>query len=97
MAFREESATLTVRLKPRSSRPGPKGVRDGVLELGVAAPPVEGRANEEARRILAKIFGVPKSAVRLAGGRKSRNKVFALAGVTAGRIEETLSHLAENT
>jgi uncharacterized protein (TIGR00251 family) len=93
----EERGTVTVRLQPRSSRPGLKGVSNGVLELRVAAPPVDGRANEEARRLLAKIFGVAKSAVRLTAGGKSRNKVFVIAGVTAGKLEETLSKAAEKT
>ena len=64
----DDGATITVRLLPRSSRPGVGGVREGALELRVGAPPVEGRANEAARRLLAKLLGLPRSAVRLTAG-----------------------------
>ena len=84
---------MTVRLLPRSSRPGVGGVREGALELRVGAPPVEGRANEDARRLLAKLLGLPRSAVRLAAGTRSRQKVFRLEGIAPDELRRRLEPL----
>jgi hypothetical protein len=72
---------LDVRLRPRASRAGVDGVRDGALELRVCAPPVEGEANAAARDLLAGTLGVPRSRVALQGGEKSRRKVFRVDGL----------------
>ena len=85
-----EGVTVPVRLRPRSSRPGVSGVREGALELRVGAPPVEGRANEEAKRLLARLFGIPPSRVALQSGAKSRLKVFQLRGVGAEAVKKAL-------
>jgi uncharacterized protein (TIGR00251 family) len=91
----EEGATVTVRLLPRSSRPGVGGVREGALELRVGAPPVEGRANEAARRLLAKLTGLPRSAVRLVTGARSRQKVFRLEGIAPDELRRRLETLVK--
>jgi len=72
---------IDVRLRPRASRAGLDGVRDGALELRVTAPPVEGEANAAARELLAGLLGVPRSRVALAGGAKSRRKTFRVEGL----------------
>ena len=74
-------ASLAVRLQPRSSRSGVRGLRDGALLLAVNSPPVEGRANEEACRLLARALRIPRSRIRLAAGAKSRNKVFHVSSM----------------
>lgn len=83
----EPMATISVRVTPRSSRPGVE-VRAGRVVVRVAAPPVDGRATEEARRLLAAALDVPRSSVRLRSGVVSRDKVFEVDGVSdaeAGR------------
>lgn len=55
---------------------------DGCLRVRLAAPPAEGRANAELVRFLAKELGVPRDAVSLVAGRRSRRKLVHLAGVT---------------
>jgi uncharacterized protein len=83
-------ATLTVRVTPRSTRPGVE-FREGVMVVRVQAPPTEGRATEEARRVLAGRLRVAPSAVRLRSGGRSRVKVFDVEGLSdrdvAARIE----------
>jgi uncharacterized protein len=49
-----------------------------VLRVRIAAPPVEGKANEALRNFLAKTLGLPKSQVTLAKGDHSRIKVFEI-------------------
>jgi uncharacterized protein (TIGR00251 family) len=75
---------LAVRLTPRGGAARVEGiaVRDGhpVLEVRVAAPPVEGAANEALVAFLAKALGLPRSAVTLVAGDRSRVKRLRLAG-----------------
>ena len=87
-------ATLEIRLLPRSSRPGAGGVRDGALELRVSAPPVEGKANDAARKLLARLLGVSPSKIRLQRGARSRNKVFAVEGLSPEDVLERAANIA---
>ncbi len=70
-----------MRLRPRASRAGVGGVREGALELRVSAPPVEGEANAAARELLAEVLEVSRARVALHGGEKSRRKVFRVEGL----------------
>ena len=56
-------------------------MRDGVLRVRVSAPPVDGAANEALLRLLAKRFGVPRSALRIVSGETSRMKVVEIDGL----------------
>jgi uncharacterized protein YggU (UPF0235/DUF167 family) len=76
--------SLTVRVMPRSARPGIE-VRGSDVVVRVSSPPVEGRATEEARRLLARHLGVAAGAVRLRTGRSSRTKIFEIDGL--GEVE----------
>jgi uncharacterized protein (TIGR00251 family) len=65
---------LTVRVVPNASR-------DEIVERGplgwkvrLAAPPVDGAANERLVRFLAETFDVPKSAIRIVSGHTGRTK-----------------------
>lgn len=76
------SATLSVRVVPRSSKEGVAGFEGGVLRIRLNAPPVEGKANEALVRFLAKAVGVPGSRVTLVKGEKGRNKIVRVDGIT---------------
>ena len=54
------------------------GLHDGALRLRLAAPPIEGRANEALIAWLADQLGVPRKAVELLRGASSRRKQVAL-------------------
>jgi uncharacterized protein YggU (UPF0235/DUF167 family) len=77
-------ALVTVQVVPRS-RPSVEVTDDGIV-LRVSAPPVDGRATEEARRSLAEALGVPHSAVTLRTGRRARTKVFAVRGLSPDEV-----------
>jgi uncharacterized protein YggU (UPF0235/DUF167 family) len=51
------------------------------IVIRVAAPPIDGRANDEARRALAVALRVPPTAVRLVAGARSRTKKFLVGGM----------------
>jgi uncharacterized protein (TIGR00251 family) len=91
-------SAITVRLTPRARADRILGVeRDArglsVLKVAVAAPPVDGAANAALIALLAKEFGVAKSAVTLVSGASARLKRVALAGDPA-RIAGVLRALA---
>lgn len=76
-----------VRVKPRASRDAIEGVREGALVVRLTAPPVEGQANEALLRLLASRLHVPKSAVRILSGERSRLKRVAVLGTTRAAVE----------
>ncbi|HEX8293119.1 MAG TPA: DUF167 domain-containing protein [Pyrinomonadaceae bacterium] len=88
IGYREEGGALVfaVRVAPRASKTEAAGEHGGALKVRVAAPPVEGAANEELTRFLAKSFGVPARAVEIVGGRASKTKVVRAEGAKAADL-----------
>lgn len=86
--------TFPIRVQPRASRCECSGVQDGAVRLKITAPPVEGRANEECIRLLAEALKLRKRQITILSGRKSRNKVVAVAGLSAAALRERLAGLA---
>lgn len=60
------------------------------LKVRLAAPPVEGAANDELRRVVAKALKVPPSRIELVQGRSSRNKVLRIEGVSPDEVLQLL-------
>jgi hypothetical protein len=58
-------------------------VVDGALRVRVAAPPIEGAANQALVRVLAEELGVARRSVRLVAGAAGRQKLIVVEGVTA--------------
>jgi uncharacterized protein YggU (UPF0235/DUF167 family) len=78
---------LRLELQARPGRPvtRPTGLKhraDGgvALAVDVAAPPEDGKANDELVAVLAKLLGVPRSAVRIATGASARSKSLQIDG-----------------
>lgn len=89
----EGGVTLRVRVLTRASREGLAGQRQGALVVKVVAPPVEGQANAALIRLLAGALRVPPSAVGLARGAATREKLVRVAGLTPAAVRERLSSL----
>ena len=89
-----DGVVIDVRVIPRASRAGPAGVRDGALLLRLHAPPVEGAANAEVVDILADMLGVPRGAVTILSGHRSRRKRVAVAGITLEAATRALEDAA---
>jgi len=75
-----EVITLTLHVQPGAKRSGIAGLHGEALKLRLAAPPVEGRANEALLKFIAELFGVPLRQVELRLGGQSRHKVVAISG-----------------
>ena len=59
-------------------------------KLRLAAPPVDGKANEACIRFFARRFGVPQSGVRIVQGLTGRMKVIEVEGVDSRQVEQAL-------
>ena len=80
------SLVFNVRVVPRASRSEIVGEHDGALRVRVSAAPVDGAANEELVRMLARAFHVPRNAVVISAGQTSRLKQVAVSGATSERL-----------
>ena len=74
--------TLDVRVIPRARKTECAGFRDDVLVIRVAAPPVDGAANDALIAFFAATLHVPRRAVRILSGARGRQKRVAIEGVT---------------
>jgi uncharacterized protein (TIGR00251 family) len=72
--------TFRVRVVPRASKSAVVGEYDCALKVRVAAPPVEGAANEELTRFLAGELGVPARSVEIVSGHTSKTKAVRVHG-----------------
>jgi uncharacterized protein len=83
----EGALLFSVRVVPRASQSGVVGEHDGALRVRVAAPPVEGAANEELIRTLARALNVPSRAVEIRGGHASKLKQVRVQGAQRRLLE----------
>lgn len=72
--------TLTLHVQPAAKRSGIAGLHGDALKIRLAAPPIEGRANEALLKFIAALFEVPLRQVELKQGGQSRHKVVAISG-----------------
>jgi uncharacterized protein (TIGR00251 family) len=81
---------LRLRVQPRASRTEVAGLRGDEIRVRVAAPPVDGAANEALVRFLAERLGVARSAVVVASGSGARSKAVIVTGVTREQAAQRL-------
>ena len=84
-------ARLTIKVHPRARRSALAGRLGDAWKLSLAAPPVDGKANDECVRFFADLAGVPRSRVRIVTGLTSRLKVVEIEGVPQDDLERLLS------
>lgn len=75
------TATLLVHVVPRARSTGVAGRHGDALKIRLAAPPVDGAANDELVRFLAERLAVPRRAVTIAAGRTGRRKTVKVTGI----------------
>ncbi len=72
--------TLVLHVQPGAKQTSVAGLHGDALKIRLAAPPIEGRANEALLRFIADSFGVPLRSVELKQGGQSRHKRIAVSG-----------------
>jgi hypothetical protein len=76
-----DGVEIAVHAQPRASRSRLVGEHDGRLKVQLAAPPVDGLANEALTRLVADLLGVPRRQVEVVSGQTGRRKVVRVLGV----------------
>ena len=69
---------VRLRVRPGAKRNALKGVHGDRIRVDVQAPPVDGKANRELERFLAKLLGVSRSDLKLTAGQASRDKTISV-------------------
>lgn len=69
---------VQVRVIPRARRDQVGGERAGRLVVRTTAAPVDGRANDAVRRLVAAHLGVPVRSVVVVAGARSRDKTLRI-------------------
>ncbi len=83
---------FSIRVVPRASKTEIVGILDGSVKIRVASPPVDGAANAELVKFLAKTFGVAKGNVEIVSGQASKAKRIRITGVTAEQARQVFGH-----
>ena len=81
---------LQVQVQPRASRSEVVGLHGDRVRVRLAAPPVDGAANEALIALLAEVLGVARSAVRIKTGLGARGKSVEVRGVSLREASERL-------
>jgi uncharacterized protein (TIGR00251 family) len=87
---KDGAVRFEVHAKPRAKKSKVVGERGDAVEIALAAPPVEGAANEELVRFVAKVLGVRQRDIELVRGETSREKLLSVTGLAAAEIESRL-------
>ena len=83
-------ARITVKVHPRAKRTRIAGMLGAHYKLDLAAPPIDGKANQACVRFLAELASVPASHVRIVLGLTNRTKVIEIEGVSQEALEGKL-------
>ena len=78
-----DGIVLRLRVQPRASRTEIAGRHGDAIRIRLAAPPVDGAANDALIRFLAERLGVPRAAVTIVAGGGGRDKIVGVAGIAA--------------
>ncbi len=71
---------IYVKVAPRAGKNEVIKISDAEYRVKVTAPPEKGRANKKVVELLADYFGVPKSAVKIVGGKTTKTKIIDIGG-----------------
>jgi hypothetical protein len=78
---RPAEATLDIRVIPRSPRTSVDGMRGAAILVRLAAPPVDGAANDALIAFLSAALDIPRRQITIVSGERSRDKRVRIAGI----------------
>jgi uncharacterized protein len=84
---------ILLHVVPRASRTQLCGVYDGCLKLQVAAPPVDGEANDAIIRFFSKLLKIERARVTLTSGEASKRKCIEISGIPPDELPSLRSRL----
>ena len=88
--MKPEHCNLDFHVQPRARRTEVVGWHGNAIKVRLQAPPVDGAANDELVRFVAKTVGVPRSAVHIVSGERGRSKRVSLDGTSRSEVLRAL-------
>ncbi len=82
--------SFVVQVVPRAYSSEIAGILDGLLKVRIASPPVDGAANAELIRFLAKALRLPKRDIEIISGSTSKKKRILIRGIARPELEKRL-------
>jgi len=73
---------LDVYVQPKALKSRIVSIYDGALKVAITAPPVDGKANAAIITFIAKVLGIPKSAITISSGKQSRRKKLSIEKIS---------------
>ncbi len=89
----KKGVEINIHVLPRSSQSKITGLHDDAVKVKLTKPPVDGQANAECCRVVAKYFGLSKSQVSILKGASSKQKTLLVEGVSVSEVIKQLSKL----
>jgi uncharacterized protein (TIGR00251 family) len=87
----KDGAILTVHVQPKACTTECVGIHGDALKIRVSAPPVDGAANDELIRFIARRLSIPSTSVRISSGANGRHKRVLVKGATAQLVMARLN------
>jgi hypothetical protein len=81
---------IRVTVQPRASKTEISGLHGDAIRIRLAAPPVDGAANDALVQVLAEALQVPRTAVTLSAGHRARRKLVLVEGLTVAQAAQRL-------
>lgn len=82
--------TFAIKVQPRAKRNAIVGELGDALKVALTAPPADGKANQACVEFFSELLRVRRSAVVIAAGQTSRNKLIRVVGISAAVVKERL-------
>lgn len=90
-----DGVIFQIKVQPGASRADISQVEEGALKVKLTSPPVEGAANEQCLKLLAKALGVSKSSLSISKGEKSRSKWIEVKGMDEASLKRIVAELIQ--
>jgi uncharacterized protein len=88
---KDGAAIFKIKVHPRARKNAITGELGDALKMALAAPPIEGRANQACIEFFAKLLKVPRASITIASGQSGRLKTIRVAGMSAEYLRQVLS------
>ena len=92
---RENGCSFQVQVVPRAGQDKIMGFQEGCIRVKIAAPPVDGAANQKCIEFFARLFRLPKSRIQLIAGAHRRKKTIVVEGKAAVEVRTILQKNVE--
>ena len=79
------SEKLKIRAVPNAPKSHCAGAYGDGVKIKIAAPAMDGKANAELIKYLAKTLGISKSGVKILSGESSRDKIVEVSGIEGAK------------